>query len=176
MILPLYFNYNNGWYISPEQNAGSNFHPDYTVSRVDLTPGNFYGRAVPHLIVELKRPVEYGGVSWKALLDQAWDAADGSKHDDRGKLWVIGQRGFEICFFKFDILEYDDSISPDYTNLIPLNLNDWTEEDFKEYEIQVITEKIRGNNEVRVIYWRLDNPIHAPYIHDMFIHVSTYVP
>lgn len=174
ILLSYYFPYVNGWCIAPEQNAGSNYHPDYTVSRVDLTAGEKYGRAIPHIAVEVKRPVSDGGVSWKVLLNQVWNAADASKHEITGRIWVIGQRGFEICFFIFDPLQYEDS--RDYTNFIPLNLNQWSAEDFKHFNIKVKTENIHGQTEVRVIYWRLDDVYQSRYIHDMFIHVSNNMP
>lgn len=174
LILAYYFRYDNGWCVAPEQNSGSDYHPDFLVSKVDLTLGDKYGRAIPHLVIEVKRPVADVGISWKTLLEQAWDQADGSKDEWTGRIWVIGQRGFEISFFKFDVLAYQDSAK--FINFIPLNLNQWSADDFEYLGIKVVTEIIRGQKEVRSITWRLDNVDHAPYIHDMFIHISRNLP
>ena len=173
LLIPYYFRFENGWYISPEQLWGQNWHPDFTVSGVDTSDGQYRGRALPHLIVEIKRPTKHGGVSWAKLLDQVWNPADSIGKQTNGRLWVIGQRGLEICLFKFDILRYQTETSPNYTNFIPLNLLNWSLVDFKALDIKVKTEIINKQEEVRVIYWKLDDASHAPFIHSMFMHVLT---
>ncbi len=86
LLLPYYFRFDNRWYISPEQLWGQNWQPDYTVSRVDTSHGQYRGRSHLHLIVEIKRPTEYGGVSWAKLLDQVWNPADSIGKQTNGKL------------------------------------------------------------------------------------------
>ena len=173
IILPYYFKYTDGWYISPEQNWGQNYHPDYTVWQMDLLAGPHYGGSKPYLLVEVKRPVSSGGVSWSEILNQMWDQADSAK-DDTGKIWAIGQRGLEFCVFTFDILRYQEDISPKYTNFIPLNLHNWNVTDFAELDIKVETEIINGVEEVRVIYWKLDDPTHRMYLHEMLMFIQSH--
>lgn len=193
MILPYYFEYHRGWYISPEQWWGENHHPDYSVSKVDLKDEIEQGRALPYLFWELKRsnedddfkgdpdPVKDGKFtkkpvkvttkySWKQILNQMWNQCDAANMETNGngKMWAIGQRGFEICFFKFDLLEFEDSI---YTNFEPLNLEGWPIYLFNVFEIALETEILENREEIRVIRWRLDNPLHHIYIHNMFMFV-----
>lgn len=67
-----------------------------------------------------------GGVSWNKLLEQGWDPADSAKYP-KWILWYIGQRGFEFCVFKLDVLDYLSIPSKDgYTNFMALNLHNWT--------------------------------------------------
>lgn len=60
-----------------------------------------YGKPLPLVMYECKNK---NAISWQKLAeDQLWEQADFHKNGD-GKLWVIGQIGFEICVYKFDVL------------------------------------------------------------------------
>ncbi len=100
VLLPYYFSFSNNWCISPEWVATERDRPDYTVFWINFQVGNLYGEATPYLIAEIKNRV---AVSWWVLFrNQLWEQADKLKQEN-GRLWVIGQIGFEICFFKFYI-------------------------------------------------------------------------
>lgn len=175
MLLPYYYRYSNGWYISPEQWLGENHHPDYTISRVSMDVA-YYGAAIPHIVYEVKRSASQNGASWLRIVDQMWDQCDAANNmplKDEGTMWAIGQRGLEICFFRFDLLAFENSI---YTNFEPLNLNNWTIGDFNDRGIELEVETLVGINVIRVIKWRLDNGHHHRHIHAMFMHMLNNNP
>lgn len=168
VLLPYYFSFQSDWVISPEQNHGEAHHPDYTVYTV-----GYYNETIPYLLIEVKRGTKYKGDSWhKMLKNQMWDPADKAKQEN-GRLWMIGQNGFEICFFKFDILKYLGG-SGDYRNFQPLNLRNWSIEDFKYSDIGLITELVNNVEEIKVIKWRSDNDDHCLYIHEMFMFILNH--
>ena len=137
ILLFYYYRYNSGWFFSPEQWLGEKYHPDYTISRVCLLNGPYYGGAIPHIVYELKISCSGSGVNWVSILDQMWskcNAVNDMPFKGGGKMWAIGQIGFEICFFKFYLLRFEDSI---YTNFEPLNLNNWTRNVFNMMSIIV---------------------------------------
>jgi len=112
VILPYFFPYSRNWCISPEWVATENHKPDYTVFTVNLQSGI----CSPYLIVEVKNRVAISW--WRLMRNQLWDQAVNLKQGN-GKLLVIGQIGFEICFFEFDLAKYPSS-SGDYTNFTPI--------------------------------------------------------
>lgn len=173
IILPYYFNYDT-WFISPEQVWGQNWRPDYTIWKVNLTQGPYFGKSIAHVLVEIKRPVSSGGLSWHKLLEQGWDQADSAKNTD-GKLWFIGQRGFEFCVFRFDVFNYPSNIEG-YTNFMPLNLHNWTKQDFDHMNIDVITETVNNVEVIRIIKWRLDDKTHAMFLHEMLSYIESHNP
>lgn len=64
-----------------------------------------YGARVPRLVYEAK---PYAGKGWNKLMtDQVWDEADSNKNQE-GRIWVLVQRGFEVCFFEFDVNKFED--------------------------------------------------------------------
>jgi len=65
-----------------------------------------------------------------------YDQADGAKNAE-GRIWMVGQKGFEICVFIFDVLKYNEDKSPLYPHFIPFNLHRWTVEQFRERNIEV---------------------------------------
>ena len=100
-LLPYYFHHthNTTWVITPEYNHLENNHPDYTIFSITRNPF----RAKIHAVVELKSKT---GKSWEQLLKQMWvqcDVVVGSSDEPFAKLWAIGQKGLEICIFKFDL-------------------------------------------------------------------------
>lgn len=173
IILPYYFPFDT-WFISPEQVWGQNWRPDYTIWKPNLTVGPNFGDSIPHVLVEIKRPVSSGGVSWHVLLNQGWDQADSAKNPD-GKLWFIGQRGFEFCVFRFDVLRYPSNIDG-YRNFMALNLHNWTKQDFDQMDIKVHTDFVNNVEQIRVIKWRLDDKSHAMYLHEMLSYIKSHNP
>lgn len=71
-----------------------------------------------------------------------WDQCDttNTQMNGNGRMWTIGQREFEICFFKFDLLKFQ--CSKRFTNFEPLNLNGWTIDTFDRFGIALETENI----------------------------------
>lgn len=167
MILPYYYPYPN-FYISPEQHWGEAHHPDYTVGRPDNT-----GKNNPSLFVELKRaPIDGSIPGWAKMLNQMWDQCDAanSENNGNGRMWTIAQRGLVICFFKFDLSSF--GTGTEYTNFQPLIPSGWTIDTFRQHNIKIRTEVINGVEEIRLIWWRFDNPSHLRYIHGMFNYIS----
>ena len=141
-ILPYYFHrtLHNTWVITPEFNYMEGNHPDYTIFNLTRNPYNRERRVVAPVPCPLS-PVpcplspqgkgERGklelksktGASWQKLLEQMWEQADVSKNTTSGKLWAIGQKGLEICVFRFDVLNYQNQNPSCYTNFEPLNLH-----------------------------------------------------
>lgn len=119
-ILPYYFHvtHNRVWIITPEFNYSENIRPDYIVFFVQQNP--FF--IAPYLISEIKSKT---GVSWNKLLEQMWNQCDLAKNR-YGKIWAVGQKGLEICLFRFDITVFQDQVPDFYTNFKPLNLSNLT--------------------------------------------------
>lgn len=170
VILPYYFVYWTKWCIAPEFNYREAVHPDYTVFEI-ITDSSSTNIDIPYFLVEVK---SRAGASWNKLLEQLWTQADIGKQDN-GRLWVMGQKGLEICIFKFDLLKFMNDPEP-FKNFEPLNLRDYTEEDLKHLDIKCITCISNGLERIAVIKWRLDNRLHAEYINDMFIHILSGRP
>lgn len=100
-ILPYYFNYSNGWIISPEVWGNTNWstksRSDLVISQTDLDiNSDNYGGLLPKVMIEIKQKNQ---VYWEIYVkDQLWKQADSLKNEE-GKIWVIAIRGLEICFF-----------------------------------------------------------------------------
>ena len=98
-ILPYYFHISSHttWIVTPEFNHTEGNLADYTIF-LWSNDGRDYTRMV-HAVMELK---SRAGDSWYKLLEQMWSQADRAKNQS-GRLWAIGQKGLEICFFRFDV-------------------------------------------------------------------------
>lgn len=171
-ILPHYFVYDQGWVIAPEIWSDDKRRSDFVVSVVNtLRHGRIpYGHSIPKVMVEGKAP---SAIPWSKLCkDQLWDQADSLKNDD-GKLWVIGQIGYYVCIFRFDVLNYRESEW--FRNFSPLNLHRFSPEDLDELEIKHITESVDNNTRdvTMVIQWDLRQEDQYKYIHEMLSYIVT---
>jgi len=112
-------------------------------------------------------------VTWKDLVkEQLWNKANSVSEDYKGKLWVIGQIGFYVCIFRFDVTDY--YYSDWFTNFSPLNLRNLNEHDLDYLEVQYITESISNHIDViQVIQWDLREKAHHEYINEMLEHIAT---
>lgn len=172
-ILPHYFTYNRNYTISPEIWSEGERKSDFVVAKTYLGRGDNldYGHSIPVVMVESKNR---GAIPWKDLAkDKFWNQTDCLKNDD-GRLWIIGQIGFTICFIRFDLLNYTNSEW--FRNFSPLNLKNFNEDDLDYLEIKYISESIDNNNILQVIEWKLDEPSHYQYIHEMFEHILNNDP
>jgi len=108
------------------------------------------------------------------IKDQAWNECDAVKND-QGRIFFIGLIGFGICFFFFDINRfiYDSGW---FTNFSPLNLNGLSEKQLRRLGAEPVVESIGGEDIIQVIKWRLDNPVHHPYISQMFLYMANNAP
>lgn len=93
-----------------------------------------------------------------------------------GRLWAIGQKGFEICIFRFDVLNYMDQDPDCYTKFNPLNLSNLTEP-----QLDLLNVKYKYSNEdgfalIALVKWRLDNRYHITYINRMFEYIKNLEP
>ena len=161
-ILPYYFHiiHNRPLIITPEFNFQENLHPDYTVFLIKYNPFSIG----PFLISEIKSKT---GDSWNKLLDQMWSQCDVSKNQS-GKIWAVGQKGLEICLFRFDLTIFQNQEPDFYTNFEPLNLSNLTSDQLAHLGVQYKLCDDNGTQRIGLIKWRLDNQNHWPYIHNMF--------
>lgn len=178
-ILPYYLDYNRGWRLGSEV---WNADPSTAVKKTDF----IYHKINGHGITYPKRPIGhpipthlYEGknrwaVSWSKLIgDQVFNECEGLSFVN-GKLWVICNIGFYFCIFRFDLSQYNypDS-SGTFDHFSPLNLNGWTEQQFDAHKIKYISESVSPTRDViQVIQWRLDNPSHYTWIHDMLVYIA----
>lgn len=128
-ILPHYFVYVQGWVIAPEIWSDDKRRSDFVICLVNLIHGIIppYGHSIPKVMVEGKLP---SAIPWNKLCkDQLWYQADSLKNDE-GKLWVIGQIGYYVCIFRFDVNNYIESEW--FKNFSPLNLHNFSPEDLDE--------------------------------------------
>ena len=171
VILPYYFHVgrNTTWVITPEYNYLEANHPDYTIFSVNRH--NNYTLDV-HVVVELKSKT---GDSWFKLLEQMYAQAEVAKNSN-GKLWAIGQKGFEICFFEFNVTKYVDQDPDCFTNFKPLNLNNFSEPELDRLKIKYEHCNDNGFARVGLIKWRLDNRDHIAYIDHMFQYIRSRQP
>ena len=168
MALPQFFPFSAGWFIAPEFVLPGNYSPDYLIGKICITPGANYGKSSHHLVVETKN---HAAVSWWVLIKgQLWNQCDATTNSE-GKIFCIGLIGFQICFFLFDLSKYR-SPSDAYRNFLPLNLNNFTEEDLDYLEIEYLSESAGDRDIIRVVKWRLNNELHHKYILEMFEYVS----
>lgn len=158
------------WVIVPEYNHLERNHPDFTLFKV----GNNNPSAIDiHAVFELK---SRSGDSWYKLLEQMYGQADVAKNP-LGRLWAVGQKGLEICFFNFDVLKNEDEQRDEFTSFDCLNLHGFSAEDLKKLGVAFLTTTNKeGSTRIAVIKWRLDDIRHQSYIHDMFIHIKNNDP
>lgn len=115
----------------------------------------------------------WGKVSLQVLIDdQVFKEAEGLCVNN--KIWVICNRGLEICIFRFDLTRFVyPGASSTFDHFQALNLNNWSEEIFNKKGIKVVVESIDATTDViQVIQWRLDNRKHHRYIHDMLVYIA----
>lgn len=166
-LLPYYFHTaaNSSWVITPEFNYLEGNHPDYTIFNIYSNP--YYAEI--YTVVEIKSKT---GDSWPKLLEQMWKQADIAKFDN-GTLWAIGQKGLEICIFRFDVLKHEDDYPDCFTNFEPLNLSNLTKADLNQLGVKYL---ITNNNRIGLIKWRLDDNRHKRYIDHMFMYIRSRKP
>lgn len=169
-ILPYYFHvtHNKAWVITPELNYLENNHPDYTIFKVS---NNCFNLQV-HVVVEVKSKT---GHSWNKLLEQMFTKADVAKNNP-GRLWAIGQKGLEICFFRFEVLKYNGQKPDWYTNFEPLNLSNLAEPQLDNLNVKYEHCDNHGFARIALLKWRLDNRDHTPYVNHMFEYIRTLDP
>lgn len=142
---------------------------DGLVSAINLDPSAplpEYGSRIPRIMYEAKK---HAGTGWEKLMkEQAWEQADSVKNEN-GRIWVIIQRGFELCVFKFDILRFNGR--GDFTNFKPLNLNGFSESDLIELDAQPLVKVVNNNRYIQVIRWKLNDDTHHRYIHEMLSYI-----
>ena len=170
-ILPYYFHVarNTAWVITPEFNFLEDNHPDYTIFFVNRD--NNYALDV-HIVVEVKSKT---GHSWFKLLEQMYPQAEVAKNSN-GKLWAIGQKGFEICIFEFNVRKFEGQDPDCFTNFKPLNLNNFSEPELDRLNIKYEQCNDNGFARIGLIKWRLDNKDHIVYIDDMFQYITSRQP
>ena len=163
--LPQFFAF-PAWFIVPEFVLEGTHRPDYLVGRI-LPNGLSYH----HVVVETKNS---GAVSWQYLMRvQVWDQCDAAKNDN-GKIFCICLIGFHLCFFTFDISEYQSSEW--FTNFSPLNLNGFDEFQLRNMGLEPIVESIANDDIIQTIPWNFSNPMHRPYIIQSFTHMVNNMP
>jgi hypothetical protein len=145
-----------------------NNHPDYTIFKFLNDPFTLQIHAV--IVIKSKT-----GDSWFKLLEQMYAQADVAKKPT-GKLWAIGQKGLEICFFRFDVSHYVDQKPDCFTNYEPLNLNNLTVPELNNLKVKFEECNDNGFARIALLKWRLDNEDHIPHINDMFEFVSREEP
>ncbi len=170
LLLYHYFPYKDNWCVAPEQVIDDNYKPDFIVSEISTAPSD-YGQIYPYLNVEVKKPAI---ISWKKLLDdqlhkQCDNNSNNNARQNNGRLWAMGQRGFEICLFLFDI--HKNVNLDNYTQFTAVNPWNFSADDFDHLDAKPFVEKINGVDQIIAVNWRLDNSDHHRYIHDMFIHI-----
>lgn len=169
-ILPYYFHTsrNTQWVITPEYNYLEGNHPDYTIFNINTNP---YKSEI-YAVVEVKSKT---GDSWNKLLEQMYGQANVAKQDD-GKLWTIGQKGLEICIFRFDVGSYEDQKPDVFTNYEPLNLSNLNNVQLDQLDVKYEYCDDNGWARIALIKWRLDDNRHKPYIDHMFQYIRSRKP
>lgn len=169
-ILPYYFHvtHNRAWVITPEFNTRENVKPDYTVYFVKNNPFVLY----PFLVAEIKSKT---GDSWVKLLEQMWSQCDIVKNSS-GKIWAIGQKGLEICFFRFDVNNFKHQIPDCYTHFDPINLDNLTSAELNNMGATCVFCSNGNSQRIGLIKWNLGNDLHKPYIHHMFQVITVQNP
>lgn len=157
----------------PEFVLNGNYKPDYLVSIIS-TDGNDLGKSFNLVNVEAKDAETKQ--SWEFIIkEQLWDQCDNSKQEDSGRIWAILIRGFEVCFFHFDIEKYDDSVT--YRNFSALNLRKLNGQQLTSLGVGYITElDTNGVSVIRVIKWEFNKLEHRIHINEMFNHIVTNNP
>lgn len=166
-ILPYYFHVSQhkAWVITPEFNYLEDRYPDYTIFLVE----NSLDLSI-RAVVEIKSKK---GKSWHELLEQMWDQADVVSHQD--KLWAIGQKGLEICIFRFDVSKFQTQNPECFTNFEPLNLNNLSVPQLDNLNVKYELCNDNGFARIALIKWRLDNKQHIAYIDHMFQYMRSKI-
>ena len=104
---------------------------------------------------------------------QAWDQCDAVKNNE-GRTFFIGLIGFNICFFRFDIIKFNKSDW--FTNFSPISLDNFDQFQLRGLGVKPIVESIGNTDVMQVIPWRLDNENHHQYIIRLYQHISNMNP
>ena len=177
-IIPYYISYTRGWISGPEV---WNNDPSTARKKTDFVWFKINGHGInyPNMPVGFPLPTHlYEGKkrwvqSWANLMkDQVFNECEGLALN--GKIWVICNIGFEFCIFRFDLSRFSYPYASDtFDHFEPLNLNNWTEQQFDSKKIKYISESISPTQDlIRVIQWRLDKPEHYQWIHDMLRYIA----
>ena len=172
-ILPYYFHTtrNESWVITPEFNSKEAYHPDYTIFSITTNPykAEVYG------VMEIKSKT---GDSWNMLLDQMWNQANAANdaNNGDGKLWAIGQKGMEICIFRFDLSRYQNQKPDQFTNFDPLNLSNLNVVQLDQLGVKYEQCDDYGFARLALLKWRFDDDRHKPYIDHMFQYMHSRRP
>lgn len=102
------------------------------------------------------------------MSDQAWEQADLVKNPN-GRIWVIIQRDFELCIFKFDVTHFTSN--GDFVNFKPLNLHRFSEKDLIEIDTNPLVEVINNQRRIQVIRWKLNDDNHHGYLDEMLNYI-----
>ena len=162
-ILPIYFplDGDSKWSIAPVFDVGEDHHPDFTIWDSTFVPDVY-------AVIEVK---SRRGQSWGQLLEQLWNQADKAKGSS-DRLWAIGLKGFEICVFKFNINEWENTDPEFWINFKALNLSNLNSFQLNQLGVNHTFANYNNFHELGIIKWRLDDIRHAPYIHAMLKHVA----
>lgn len=115
------------------------------------------------------------GDSWLKLLEQMWTQSDVAKFPN-GTLWAIGQKGLEICIFRFDISKYQNQKPDCFTNFEPLNLSNLNTVQLDQLKVKYELCDDNGFARIALIKWRLDDDRDKPYINHMFQYIHSRRP
>jgi hypothetical protein len=99
-----------------------------------------------------------------------WKQADVAKFNN-GTLWAIGQKGLEICIFRFDVLSHQNEDC--FTNFEPLNLSHLTEAGLNQLGVKFLK---TNTGRIGLIKWKLDDDRHKPFIDHMFQYIRSRRP
>lgn len=67
---------------------------------------------------------------------------------DSGRQWAIGQKGLEICIFRFDVLKYSDQNPDCYTHFEPLNLSNLNTVELDKLDVKYKKCDDRGHDRI----------------------------
>lgn len=169
MILPYYVTTTKGLYYSPYQfyeANGKKYHPDFVVWKVDKSPGNI-GRKLAKIIITIWRHDQ----NWEHVFDQTYYSCLAAKGSNN-KIWVICQRGLEVCVFTFDSSRSEHATdSSDY--FIPYKLEEWNLADFNRDHIGWEMGSYNGKVELKRINFKLDAYKHSIYLDKLIELITT---
>ena len=164
-LFPYYCNFRDSWIIAPESWSQDPFavnkRCDAAISKILAPDANLSTR----IVYEGKARTAISW--WRLLREQVWDEADGLKRQN-GTVWVICNIGFEVCFFEFDILRWQDT--GDYTNFSPLNIRGFDQGGLQLRGIDYLEQ----DGVIKVIKWRLDDLSHFEYIDELLDYVFNF--
>lgn len=176
-IIPYYYKYQNNYTFSPEMWDSNPFNRRNRSDGLVIQPVIRRDTRMPYgfsNVLVMYECKSHTATTWNKLAkDQLWEQADSNKNID-GKLWVIGQIGFEVCVFRFDVLNYEDR--EDFTHFCPLNLMNLSEDDLNYLDALPVVENIGNNRVIQAIKWKLNDVGHHGYIHGMLDYISKNDP